>query len=96
MIIQPPFLAHQVAGLRAAAEADAAPGWLPAALHALIMACLARLFGRLEQIIRLWQEGDLALPPARNPSSGQRPIGAKSPATGRDEYQETPPGNPQP
>lgn len=61
--MQPPSLADAIARLHAA-TAVAAPVWLPAALHALLIACLARLFSRLEHIVLLWQSGRLALPPA--------------------------------
>ncbi|MCC6719048.1 MAG: hypothetical protein IT555_14295 [Acetobacteraceae bacterium] len=63
MLAPHPPLADQAAALRAAAAVPCAPGWLPAPLHALIMACLLRLFGRLEQLILLWQDGRL---PARD------------------------------
>lgn len=63
MTSTPPTLTQELAGLRQSAEADDAHGWLPAALHALIMACLARLFARLEQVFLLWTAGDL--PPQR-------------------------------
>ena len=61
---QPNPLAGHLAALRAANSAEHDRGWLPASLHALIMACLARIFGRLEQLILLWQAGSLVLPTA--------------------------------
>ena len=57
-----PSLAGQFGTMRMSAQADAAPGWLPAPLHALIMSCLARIFGRLERMLLLWQSGALPLP----------------------------------
>ena len=71
MVIHSSPLGAQLAGLRAAAGAQENRGWLPDALHALIMACLARLFGRLEQVFLLWQSGNLPLP-----ASSQTPQGA--------------------
>ena len=65
MVIHSSPLGAQLAGLRAAAGAQENRGWLPDALHALIMACLARLFGRLEQVFLLWQSGNLPLPASR-------------------------------
>ena len=65
MQIQSPGLAAQLAQLKTASQAPETCGRLPAALHALIMACLARLFGRLEQLLALWQSG--LLPASRDP-----------------------------
>jgi hypothetical protein len=59
----PSPLADSVATLRIATLATPAQAWLPAAIHALILACLARVLGRLEDMIRLWQAG--LLPPPR-------------------------------
>ena len=59
MSVQPSSLANQLAGLRAATTSNDDRGWLPAPLHALIMACLARIFSRLEQILQLLQTGQL-------------------------------------
>ena len=59
---QPPALSEQIAGLRRAVQAAPAAAWLPATLHALIIACFARLFTRLEQMLQLWQSGDLVIP----------------------------------
>ena len=42
--------------------------WLPASLHALILACFARLFGRLEQLLHLWQTAGFPPPAVRAPS----------------------------
>ena len=68
-------MATQIASLRTTAAAGAEHSWLPATLQALILACLTRLFGRLEQIFQLWQSGQLPLPQPRNPT----PIGNASP-----------------
>lgn len=46
----PSTLADEVARLGTATTSVPAPVWLPDAVHALIMACLARLFGRLEEM----------------------------------------------
>ncbi len=62
----PSPLADSVASLRAATLATPAHAWLPAAIHALILACLARILGRLEEMIRLWQAG-LLPPPVPRP-----------------------------
>jgi len=59
--VQPAPLADQFASLRAAVTAHPGRSWLPNALEAMIIACLARIFDQLEQLIRLWQTG--ALPP---------------------------------
>jgi hypothetical protein len=65
MLIKQPTLAEQAAGMREAAQASRAPRWLPDALHAMLMALLARLFTRLEDMIQLWQSGLLLPPSAR-------------------------------
>ena len=75
MSVQPTALGAQIASLRSTAEAIPAPCWLPSAVHALILACLARLFGRLENLIQLWQSG-LLLPhpaPASQPNARHDP-----------------------
>ena len=70
-----PSLADQFGTMRMSAQADSAPGWLPAPLHALIMSCLARIFGRLERMLLLWQSGPLPLPQpsARRPAHHRAP-----------------------
>ena len=72
MEAQPTLLAGQFAALRAtAAIPPTGGGWIPASVQALIMACLARIFGRLEQIFLLWQSASLpppASPRAPNPA----------------------------
>ena len=55
----------KIARLRGAAQCEEKCAWLPASLHVLITACLMRLFDRLEQMILLWQSGNLAPAPAR-------------------------------
>jgi hypothetical protein len=70
----PSPLAETVTAMRAALLATPAHDWVPQAIHALILACLARILGRLEEMIRLWQAG--LLPPV-----AQRPRTA--PATSR-------------
>jgi len=75
MLIHQPSLADQTAALRTAILAEDAPCWLPDAVHALIMACLARIFGRLEDMIRLWQAGILPPPsPVRPRAIPSRPV----------------------
>ena len=55
-------LSEELAGLRAACAAQGRHVWMPAALHALIIACLVRIFGRLEHLVQQWQSGQLILP----------------------------------
>ena len=75
METQPPRLAGQFAALRATTATTPKGAWIPAPVHALIMACLARIFGRLEQLMLLWHACCLPAPPSprtpkcRNPSS---------------------------
>jgi len=66
----PPSLADQFGSLRNIAEEDSARGWLPASVQTLIMAFLARIFGRLEQMFLLWQSGDLPNPASGRPQTG--------------------------
>ena len=80
---QSPSLGDKIARLRGAAQVEENGTWLPDPLHALIMACLARLFGRLEQILQFWQTG---APPAHD--LGQRPISATSTSAESDEPHE--------
>jgi len=68
---QPP-LGDQFARLRDIAQAQETCAWIPAAIQDLIMACLMRIFGRLEQLVRLWQAGALPLPPIRTASPRAR------------------------
>ena len=68
-------LTDRLAGLRTAAQADAARSWLSNSLQTLIMSIFARIFGRLEQLLLLWQSGHL--PPLKSviarPTSAPRP-----------------------
>ena len=66
MLIQSPALSDQIARLRIAAQAEEPRAWLPAAVHAVITAILVRLFGRLEQMLLLWQSGTLPALPSRD------------------------------
>ena len=83
MLINPPSLADQAANLRTALLAEDAPFWLPDALHALIMAALARIFARLEDMIRLWQSGALPPPPASRAPSRHSARASRVPRRGR-------------
>ena len=65
MLIQSPPLADQLAQIHTALRAQEKCAWLPDAVQALLIACLARIFGRLEQFLRLWQAGTLPHLPAR-------------------------------
>ncbi len=60
-------LAARFAGLHAAVEADSKSAWIPAVIHAAIAAIFARIFGRLEQLIQLWQAGQLTQPKCPQP-----------------------------
>ena len=67
----PPSLATHLASLR---DADPAPSGagrriMSKSLDALIAAIFARIFARLEQILRLWQSGKLPPPPIRPQTS---------------------------
>ncbi len=73
-----PGLAAGFAQLRASAAATPAPFWLPDRVHALILALLARIFGRLEDLITLWQAGLLPPPPALRPRTPR--AGARAPS----------------
>ena len=69
-----PSVADQLAGLRDATAASLAQGWLPHAVQALIVACLVRLFDRLESLFRLWQDGILPpLAPSPRADAPNRP-----------------------
>ena len=68
MLIPSTPLGAAIASLRlATAPSSGACGMLSNALHAMIAAIFARIFGRLEQIILLWQAGNLPAPPTRRP-----------------------------
>ena len=66
-----PSLGDKIARLRGTAQAQEKCAFLPAAIHALIMACLARIFGRLEHMVRLWAAG--CLPPTQTHRSAPTP-----------------------
>ena len=78
---QPLPLGAQIAGLRSAALAQERCAWIPPAIHALIIACLARLLGRLAEMLQLWQSGQLPLP-ATTPTR-TKPTRATSKRTSR-------------
>ncbi len=60
---QPPSLSEQLAGLRITARAPLETcAWIPGPIHTLIIAALARIFARLEQLFALWQAGSLPAP----------------------------------
>lgn len=70
-------LADQFAGSRAAAASNDARGWLPACLHAMIMALLARVFARLEHLVLQCQAGQFpqcAYPQAPCTSATLQPL----------------------
>ena len=69
----PPSLGAQIAGLRSSALAQERYVWIPAAIHALIIACLARIFASLERLVALWQSGLLPPPQPSRPSRTPRP-----------------------
>ena len=68
---QPAPLAAQLAAIRTATTSNDSRGMLPAALHALIAAIFARIFGRLEQFLLLWQSGDLPQSEIQPPQSAR-------------------------
>ena len=76
MEIKSPGLAAQLAQLHTAIQAQETCFWLPAAVHALIMACLARIFSRLDQMLALWHVG-LLPPPAFRATAP--PVTARAP-----------------
>ena len=71
----PSPLGAQIATLRDAAQAEENCALWLAPLHAFIMACLARLFARLEQIFRLWHAGQLPALPVRPAPQPRTPTG---------------------
>ena len=67
-----PSLGERIASLRGTAQVLEPCAWVPDSVHALIMACLARIFGRLEQLFLFWQSGSLPatyLTLARHPAA---------------------------
>ncbi len=79
--ITPPPLARQIGGiaaeLRAHAQEESARTGLAAVVHALILALLARIFGRLENMVALWQAGQL---PALAPQPARATARTPAPA----------------
>ena len=74
----PSSLSDQFARLRDSARAgEEKCARIPASIHALIMACLARIFARLEQFFLLWQSGQLPPPQAH---ATQHPISRRDSA----------------
>ena len=82
MTHQPRPLSAELAELRSATSRAAATGWVENYVIEIIMACLARLFARLEQLLQLWTAGTLPLPPVRVQSPHLRQS-APPPATAR-------------
>lgn len=78
-----PSLGDQIARRHGTMHAQEKCAWIPTAIHTLIMAALARIFGRLEALLHLWQSGTLPLPaprpqqPARQPAP--RPTSVRTP-----------------
>ena len=65
MKTHPSSLGDQIARMHDAVHAQERCVFIPAAIHALIIACLDRIFGRLEQLVLLWQTGQLPVPAPR-------------------------------
>ncbi len=80
MKANPSPLSDQCAALRRAAQDAIAPCWVPESVYALIVACLVRLFARLEEMVLLWQSGDL---PAACARRRRAPFAPKSPPARR-------------
>ena len=65
MSVDSPSPGDQLTGLRITAQAlPENRAWIPDAIHALIIAALARVFARLEKLFLLWQSGNLPVPAA--------------------------------
>ena len=76
-----PALSEQIAGLRNTAQARKETRvWLPAAIDALIAAIFARIFGRLEQLLLLWQTGQLPAPQSVLMTAAPRACAQKKPS----------------
>ena len=90
MLIQPPPLADQMAQLHTALRAEGTCAWLPEAVHALIAAFLARIFGRLEQLLQLWQSGNFPAPQPQRPADPaarpRPPCVRRAPASARSRH----------
>ena len=80
MKANPSPLSDQCAALRRAAQDATAPCWVPESVYALIVACLVRLFARLEEMVLLWQSGGLPAPSAR---PRRAPLAPKTPPARR-------------
>ena len=79
-----PPLAGLLAGMRAETAQLAAQAGIVAMLHALIMSCLTRLVGRLDDLMTLWLSGQLPAPDTAIPSAAKDPSSLsirRSPAT---------------
>ena len=72
-------LSDQLAGLCTTLTAGEAPCWMPDRVHALIIACLARIFARLENVLTLWQAGQLPPLPPRPASTAPRTQNPRAP-----------------
>ncbi len=73
-------LGDKLACLRLTAQAPWEKcAWIPDPIHALIMAALARIFGRLEQLLLLWQSGQFPPPQSANPRRAAAPRPAAAP-----------------
>ena len=98
-------LGDQIARMHDAVHAQDRCAWIPPAIHALLIACLARIFGRLENLVRMWQDGQLpplsqrTPPPPRPDLAPGLPPGRAAPhhlpsAPPRDPPPEIPPAPP--
>lgn len=77
-----PSLAAGFARLRDSVSSDQAPAWLPETIHALILALLIRMLGRLEDLAALWQSGQLPPPRPHAASRRNRPATPRPARTG--------------
>ena len=74
MTSQPtPSLANEFASLCFTAPSGAGRRITSKSLEALIAAIFARIFARLEQVLRLWQSGQLPPPPPPRSQTGKTP-----------------------
>jgi len=72
-----PSLGDKIAHLRGSVQVQESCAWIPASLHALIIACLVHIFGHLEDLVRLWQAGALVVPaPSNTPRAGGQSVRA--------------------
>ena len=72
-------LSDQLTSLRTTLTAAEAPRWMPDRVHALIIACLARIFARLEHVLTLWQAGQLPPLPTHPASTAPRSQNLRAP-----------------